>query len=97
MPWIKLKVLKEKMRYRGDEEEDVLAVYVIAGGVVACKVEFLPQHLALRRADNYDGLVLRVQKVYTKRCTSIIRRNKFHRNEGCAVVIVLGERKCLEL
>ena len=52
---MKLKVFKEKMRYRGDEEEDVLAVYVIAGGVVGCKVGFLPQHLALRRADDYDG------------------------------------------
>ncbi len=55
---MKLKVSKEKMRYRGDEEEDVLAVYVVAGGVVGCKVRFLPQHLASRKADNYDGLVI---------------------------------------
>ena len=96
MPRIKLKVLKEKMRYRGDEEDDVLAVYVIAGGVVGCKVGFLPQHLASRRADDYDGLVLRVWEVYTKQCTSIVRHNKFNCNKGCAVAIVLGDRKCLE-
>jgi hypothetical protein len=96
-PRMKLKVLKESMRYRGDEEEDVLAVYVVAGGVVGCKVGFLPQHLASRRADDYDGLVLRVREVYTERCTSVVRRNKYHRNEGCAVAIVLGDKKCLEL
>ncbi len=66
MPQIKLKVLKEKMGYRGDEEEDVLAVYIVAGGVVGCKVGFLLQHLASRRADDYDGLVLCVRDNYTK-------------------------------
>ena len=95
-PRMKLKVSKEKMRYRGDEEEDMFTVNIIAGGVVGCKVGFLPQHLASRRADDYDGLVLRVREVYTKRCTSIVRRNKFHCNKGCAVAIVLGDRKCLE-
>ncbi len=96
VPRMKLKVFKEKMRYRGDEEDDVLAVFVMAGGVVGCKVGFLPQHLSPRRADDYDGLVLRVWEVYTERCKSIVRRNKFHRNEGCAVAVVLGDKKCLE-
>jgi hypothetical protein len=85
---MKLKVFKEKMRYRGDEEEDVLAVYVIAGGVVSCKVGFLPQHLALRRANDYDGLVLCVWEVYTEQCKSIVRCNKFHRKEECAVAVM---------
>ena len=84
------------MRYRGDEEDDVLAVYLLVGGVVGCKVGFLSQALASRRADDYDGLVLRVWEVYTERCKSIVRRNKFHRNEGCAVAVVLGDKKCLE-
>ena len=75
----------------------MLTFYVVAGGFVGCKVGFLPQHLALRRADDYDGLVLCVWEVYTEQCTSIVRRNKLHRNEGCAVAIVLGNRKCLEL
>ena len=94
---MKLKVFKEKMRYRGDEEEDVLAVYIVDDRMTGCKVGFLPQHLATRRADDYDGLILRVREVYTERCTSIVRRNKMHRNDGCAVAVVLGDRKCLEL
>ena len=97
-PRMKLKVIKEQMRYRGDVEEDVLAVYVmIAGGVTGCKVGFLPQHLATRRADDYAGLILRVREVYTKQCRSVVRRNKMHRNDGCAVAVVLGDQRCLEL
>jgi hypothetical protein len=41
---MKLKVIKEQMAYRGDVEEDVLAVYVVVGGMTGCKVGFLPQH-----------------------------------------------------
>ena len=63
---MKLKVIKEQMAYRGDVEEDVLAVYVIDGRVTACKIGFVPQHLATRRADDYDGLILRVCEVYTE-------------------------------
>jgi len=79
---MKLKVMKERMVYRGEGEEEVLAVYVVAGGMVGCKVGFLPQHLASRRADDYDGLILRVREVYTEQCRSIVRRNKMHRNDG---------------
>ena len=55
---MKLKVIKEQMDYRGLGLEDVLAVYIVNGGVTGCKVGFLPQHLASRRADDYDGLIL---------------------------------------
>ena len=60
---MKLKVIKEQLDYRGLGLEDVLAVYVVDGGVTGCKVGFLPQHLASRRADDYDGLILRVREV----------------------------------
>ena len=41
--------------------------------------------------------ILHVREVYTERCMIIVRRNKMHRNDGCAVAVVLGDRKCLEL
>ena len=38
----KVKIVRERLAYQnGGEEEDVLAVYCIAGGVVGCKVGFL--------------------------------------------------------
>jgi len=94
---VKVKVIKERMKYRGDEEDDVLAVYLLVGGVVGCKVGFLLQALASRRADDYNGVIIRVLEVYSERCTSIVKRNKVHRNEGCAMGKILGNRKCLEL
>jgi hypothetical protein len=93
---MKVKVLKERMKYRRDEEDDVLAVYLISNGVVGCKVRFLGQHLATMRADDYDGIILRIVEVYTDRCNSVVKRNKMHRNEGCCVGKILGDRKCLE-
>jgi hypothetical protein len=97
-PGVKVKVIKERMKYRGDEEDDVLAVYLLnVGGVVGCKVGFLSQALASRRADDYDGLVIRVLEVYSERCTSVVKRNKMHRNDGCAMGKILGDRKCLEI
>jgi hypothetical protein len=62
---MKVKVLKEKMKYRGDDEDDVLVVYLTSGGVVGCKVGFLGQHLATTRADDYDRVILHIVKVYT--------------------------------
>ena len=93
---MKVKVLKEKMKYRGDNEDDVLVVYLISGRVVGCKVGFLGQHLATTRADDYDGIILHIIEVYTDRCTSVVKHNKMHQNEGCCVGKVRGDRKCLE-
>ena len=36
-----LKATKEKMKYQGDDEDDILAVYLVSDGVVRCKVGFL--------------------------------------------------------
>ena len=53
----KVQIVKERLAYQdGGIEEDVLAVYCVADGVVGCKVGFLPQHLATRGADDYNGL-----------------------------------------
>ena len=91
-----MKVIKERMKYRGDDEDDVLGVYLLVGGVVGCKVGFLSQALASRRADDYNGVIIRVLEVYNERCTSIVKRNKVYPNDGCAMGKILGDRKCLE-
>ncbi len=70
----------------------MLAVYVRAGGLVGCKAGLPPQHLALRRADSYDGLVLCVSEVYTERCTSVIRRNICHHKRDALWLLSLAIR-----
>jgi hypothetical protein len=66
------------MKYRGDNEDEVLVVYLVTGGVVRCKVRFLAQHLVVMRADYYNRLIVRVVEVYDERCTSFIKYNKMH-------------------
>jgi hypothetical protein len=86
----------EKVVYRDQEEEDAVAVFLVANGRMSCKVGFLPAHLA-RRAQDYDGLVARVICVYSDRCTNVVKRQKFWRNKGCCVARILGSRPILSL
>jgi hypothetical protein len=48
--------------------------------------------LASTRADKYDGIFARITEVYSDRCISKVKRQKMHRNEGCAVAKILGNR-----
>ena len=75
----------------GRREEDVLAVYCVADGVVGCKVGFLPQHLASRGADDYHGLYAWVMEVYSPQSRNSTKRQKFHRNKGVAAGKILGD------
>jgi len=73
-------------------EEDVLAVYAVAGdGTTTCKVGFLPLHLAVRPGA-YDGVYARIIAVYGDRDKNIAKRQKFWRNKGCCVAKVIGLR-----
>ena len=72
------------------DEEDSLVAYVVGNGVMTCKVGYLPRHLAIRRADNYDGMYARVVKVYSTRSQNNTKRQKCHQNLGCCVAKILG-------
>ena len=81
---------REQLVFRDQREEDVVAVYLVAHGVMTCKVIFLPAHIN-HRARNYDGLVARVIAVYSDRCTNLVKRQKFRRNFGCCAAKIVGE------
>jgi hypothetical protein len=72
------------------DEEDCLVAYVVGNGLMTCKVGYLPSHLSIRRADDYDGMYARVVKVYSARLVNITKRQKCHRNLGCCVAKILG-------
>ena len=64
VPGSKVRICKETVisPTMGDEE-DCLVAYVVGNGVMTCKVGYLPRHLAIRRADDYDGMYARVVEV----------------------------------
>ncbi len=97
-PGMKVCFMKERLKWRGDNEEDVLVVYALKGvGELGCLVGFLPQHLASTRADKYDGLFVRIIEIYSERCTSKVKRQKMHCNKGCAVAKILEDRVYLRM
>ena len=92
-PGMKVRFVNERLKWRGEDEEDVLVVYALNGvGELSCRVGFLPQHLASTRAEDYDGIFARITKIYSDRCISKVKRQKMHCNEGCAVAKILGNR-----
>jgi hypothetical protein len=87
----------EKVVYQDQgQEEDTIAVFLVANGIMMCKVGFLPAHLA-RRVQDYDGLIVHVISIYSDRCNNMVKRQKFWRNKGCCVARILGSRPHLSL
>jgi hypothetical protein len=67
------------LKWKGEDEEDVLVVYALKGvGELSCRVGFLPQHLASTRADEYDGIFACITEIYIDRCTSKVKHQKMH-------------------
>jgi hypothetical protein len=86
------------LKWRGNDEEDVLVVYVLKGvGELSCRVGFLPQHFASTQADEYDGIFAGITEIYSDRCTSKVKRQKMHRNKGCAIAKILENRAYLQM
>jgi hypothetical protein len=75
---------------RGDEE-DCLVTYVVGNEVMTCKVGYLPRHLAIHQADDYNRMYAQVVEVYLPRSLNIMKRLKRqHCNLGCCVAKILG-------
>jgi hypothetical protein len=95
-PGMKVRFMKERLKWRGEDEEGFLDVYALKGvGELSCQVGLLTQHLASTRADEYDGIFVRITKIYSDRCTSKVKRQKMHCNKGCALTKILGNRVCM--
>lgn len=98
VPGSKVRFRKEVMISIADgAEEVVIAAYIVGDAMITCKVGFLPRHLAIVRADDYDGMYARVIEVYSPRSLNITKRQKRHRNHGCCVAKILGTQPVFSL
>ncbi len=78
-------------------EEDALAAYIVSDGFLTCKVGFLPRHLALCCANDYNGMYACVIEVYSPQSLNISKRQKHHRNHGCCVAKILRNKQVFSL
>ncbi len=87
----------EKVVYQDQgQEEDAIAVFLVANGIMTCKVGFLLAHLA-RHAQDYDGLIACMISIYSDSCNNVVKQQKFWRNKGCCIACILGNRPHLSL
>ena len=98
VPGSKVRIRKETyISPTTGDEEDCLVAYVVGNGIMTCKVGYLPRHLSIRRADDYDGMYARVVEVYSPRSLSVMKRQKRHRNLGCCVAKIIGNAPVFSL
>ena len=69
-------------------EATALAVYHVTGGVDACRVGFLRQHL-VKHQDEYDGRLAQVVEIFGDESESPSDRAKHHRNKGCCRAVLI--------
>ncbi len=97
-PGKKVRIRKEThISLVNGEEEAVLAAYIVGDGTMMCKVRFLPRHLSLCRADDYDGMYARVDEVYSTYSINITKRQKHHQNHDCCVAKILGNEPLMSI
>ena len=85
---------KTRFAWHDRKDKDVLEVFVVKQGIQRCKVGYLPKHL-VARANRSNGLCTRVVKIYSRdpvTCDNVAKRQKFHRNVGCCLEMILGMR-----
>jgi hypothetical protein len=98
VPRSKVRIQKETVTSpTAGNEKDCLIAYIVGDGVMTCRVGYLPRHLAIRRASDYDGMYARVIGMYSPRSLNIKKREKRHRNLGCCVAVIVGDKpvRCL--
>ena len=78
-------------------EEVVIAAYIVGDTMIMCKVGFLPRHLAIVCADDYDGMYARVIEVYSPRSLNMTKCQKRQCNHGCCVLKILGTQPVFSL
>ena len=69
-------------------EEIAIAVYSIHEGHDVCRVGFLPRHF-IKLAAQFDGVLAKVEKVYSEDDENSVVRAKHHRMRGFADAVIL--------
>ena len=71
------------------QEQSAIAAFWVSDGIDRCRVGYLPKAYVKNRRQ-YDGALVQVIEVYSAESDSPTKHQKFHRNHGLAVAVVIS-------
>ena len=71
------------------QEQSAIAAFWVSNGIDHCRVGYLPKAY-VKNWEQYDGALVQVVEVYSGDSDSPTKRQKFHRNRGLAVGVIIS-------
>ena len=71
------------------QEQSAIAAFWVSNGIDCCRIGYLPKAY-VKNWKQYDGALVQVIEVYSAESDSPTKRQKFHRNHGLAVAVVIS-------
>ena len=71
------------------QEQSVIAAFWVSDGIDCCCVGYLPK-VYVKNWKQYDGALVQVVEVYSGDSDSPTKHQKFHRNHGLAVAVIIS-------
>ena len=81
--WLKVQVLINQ------QEQSAIAAFWVSDGIDHCHVGYLPKAY-VKNWKQYDGVLVQVVEVYSGDSDSPMKHQKFHRNDGLAVGVIIS-------
>ena len=71
------------------QEQSTIAVFWVSDGIDRCRVGYLPK-VYVKNWKQYDGGLVQAVEVYSGDSDSPMKCQKFHRNHGLAVAVIIS-------
>ena len=70
-------------------EEGVIAAFWVSDGIDRCRIGYLPRH-HVKHWKSVEGVLAQIIEIYNEESDSPTKRQKHHRNSGCAVAALIS-------
>ena len=71
------------------QEQSAIAAFWVSNGIDHCRIGYLPKAY-VKNWKQYDGDLVQVVEVYSGDSDSPTKHQKFHRNHGLAVAVIIS-------
>ena len=71
------------------QEQSAIAAFWVSNGIDCCRIGYLPK-AHVKNWKQYDGALVQVVEVYSGDSDSPTKRQKFHRNHGLAMAVIIS-------